>query len=472
MANSTHPHARFNFPQLSAPLPWRGVALGAMLLHFGQTVSAQVTAPGVPSRPLVQAVGSGSTLNPTRQLTLTPIQQEAFEKMPDVDTLYNDGKHEQAGTLGLRLIQGGAKPSNDVRLKIANSLAWTGRLKESYPQYELLLGTDLDAQARLALANSERWRDRADKALPMYNQILALDPSNVGAREGIEYGSRDLRPSTTISFGDIKDSGGVGRRYLTVAHRWRDETNTKIFEIETRGLRDRLDPQGLRVNEGDVTFRFQPLDVPMQPKAYVTLQGTPHANVYGGVRLKLGDGPTHVYMDRLSWGPFALSPRSTEAGLSAYHLGADTTHNHALGSFYGRADAYRVSDSNTVVTSQLRFTPSWRPLGPGIKAFVSTDTRDVKFNTANYWSPAKGSGTLGAGIIGEWSDKDWLLVGSGQLGRPIYGEAGNSWSASAGGKRWLGKDYAVGVNLWGMSSWRDGANYRARSMVVNLEKLW
>jgi hypothetical protein len=210
----------------------------------------------------------------------------------------------------------------------------------------------------------------------------------------------------------------------------------------------------------------------MQPKVYVNFQGLPKGGAFGGVRLRLADGPTHFYADRLAWGPLAVSARATDAGMTAYHLGVESTQSTSLGSFYGRLSGYRVSDSNTVLTSALRFTPAWRPLGQGIKAYVSTDTRDVKFNSLNYWSPASGSGTVSVGLSAEWSDKDWVLYSSGQMGRPIYGESGNSWSASAGGKRWLGKDYALGLNMWGMSSWRDGANYRARSMTVNLEKLW
>ncbi len=452
------------------PLLIRSI-LGWTCLSVCCAAAAQ-TPPPTRGRISFSTSGERLPLTATRDLNLTAEQQEILQQLPEIDRLYAVQNHEATGTLGWRLIKLGANPSDEVRLKIANSLAWTGRLNEAYSQYELLLGTRFDTDARLALANAERWRDRADKAMPMFSQVLALDPSNTGARDGLEYGSRDLRPSTTVSGGRLADSGGMERQYMTVSHRWRDESNTKIYEVESRVMQDRLTPPGLRVNEADVTLRFQPLDVAMQPRVYVNFQGLPKTGAFGGVRLKLGDGPTHFYADRLAWGPLAVSARATEAGMTAYHLGVESTQSTFLGSFYGRLSGYRVSDSNTVLTSAFRFTPAWRPLGPGIKAYVSTDTRDVKFNTLNYWSPASGTGTVSVGLSGEWSDKDWVLYGSGQMGRPMYGESGNSWSASAGGKRWLGKDYALGVNMWGMSSWRDGANYRARSMTVNLEKLW
>ena len=411
-------------------------------------------------------------LSNSRGLNLAPGQKETLDLFAQVDDLYTAGRYEAAGTQGMDLIRRGSKPNDDLRFKIANSLAWTGRLAEAYTQYEFLLDGPFDGEARLALANSDRWAGRADRAMPMYRQVLALDPSNTGARDGAVQGERDLRASTTVSYGRSKDSGEMERRYLTVAHRWRDETGTKVYEVETRAMQDRLDPVGLRVREGDVTLRFQPLDVAYEPKVYVNFQGTPKTGAFGGIRLKVAEGPTQVYLDRLNWGATAVSARALDAGLTAYHAGIESRYGLGIGELYGRASAYRVSDGNSVLTTTLKFTPSWRPLGPGIKAYVVTDTRDVRFNTLNYWSPAQGSGIASLGLTGEWSQSNWFFYTAGQVGRPIYGEAGTNWSASAAAKRWITPDYAVGVNLWGMSSWRDGANYRARSVSVNLEKLW
>jgi tetratricopeptide (TPR) repeat protein len=412
------------------------------------------------------------SLTTSPMLGLSPAQKDALERAAEVEKLYADVKHEAAGTAGLALVRQGVSISDDLRLKIANSLAWTGRLNEAYAQYELLLNGRFDGEARLALANATRWRGRADLAMPMYSQVLALDPDNTGAREGLALGERELRPSTTVSLGQSADSGDMKRRYLTVSHRWRDAAGTRIFEVETRAMQDRIDPVSLRVPQADVTLRFQPLDVPLEPRVYVNLQGAPHSSVYGGARLKLGEGATHVQVDRLNWGAAAVSARALDAGLSAYHAGVESRHGLSAGEVYGRASVFRISDGNTLLTTSLKFTPSWQPLGPGIKAYVVTDTRDVRFNTPNYWSPVIGSGTASLGLLGEWSSNDWFFYTVGQLGRPLYGEAGNSWSASAAARRWLSKDYALGINVWGLSSVRDGANYRARSVSVNMEKLW
>jgi hypothetical protein len=100
------------------------------------------------------------------------------------------------------------------------------------------------------------------------------------------------------------------------------------------------------------------------------------------------------------------------------------------------------------------------------------EVRDAEFNAPSYWSPEEGSGTAYVGLKGEWSADDWNIYSSAQVSGRLFGDAGNGWSFSAGGKRWLSNDVAMSMNLWAMASRRDNSAYRARSMSVNLEKLW
>ena len=143
-----------------------------------------------------------------------------------------------------------------------------------------------------------------------------------------------------------------------------------------------------------------------------------------------------------------------------------------LGKISGRVNYYNVSDGNTVVTSNLNVDASWRPLGNNFKPFFGLETRYAKFNTPNYWSPASGSGAAYIGLRGEWTAADWSLYTSGQISAPFWGEAGNGWSVSAGGKRWFSNELAVSMNLWAMANHRDNSSYRAQSASINLEKLW
>ncbi|MBP7780116.1 MAG: hypothetical protein KA045_01095 [Burkholderiaceae bacterium] len=410
-------------------------------------------------------------LSPSLSLGAADQARAGLVLLVELDKLFDAAQHEAAGTLGLQLLEQGVRPNETQRLNIANSLAWSNRLPQAVNAYQTLLGGRHDAQARLAIANALRWDGHPDLAMPEYQRALVSDLGNRGAVDGLEYSARELRPSTTVSVGGAKDSSDMRRNTLMVNHRWRGANSAQIFELETRVAQDKLDPAQLKVSETDLTIRYQDMDLPLTPKVHLNLMAKPHGNVYGGLRLKLAES-TFLSLDRQNWGIASFSARALDQNLSAYRVGMDSRYRAGMGEFAGAVHIYRISDSNTVLSSSFKFTPSWRPLGPGLKFFTSVETRDVRFNTLNYWSPKDGSGTAYLGVLGEWSEKDWSLYGSAQVGRPVYGEAGSAWSVSAAGKRWINTDMALGFNLWSLSSWRDGLKYRAHSMAVNLEKLW
>jgi hypothetical protein len=143
-----------------------------------------------------------------------------------------------------------------------------------------------------------------------------------------------------------------------------------------------------------------------------------------------------------------------------------------MGTLTGRFDYYSISDANTEVTGGLNFNSAWRPLGTHFKPFAGVETRVAQYTTLNYWAPVNGSGTAYAGLTGEWGEADWNVSASAQLGTRLYGDAGNGWSVSAGGKLWLTSDVALNGNLWSMSSFRDNVAYKAQSLNLNLEKIW
>jgi hypothetical protein len=158
--------------------------------------------------------------------------------------------------------------------------------------------------------------------------------------------------------------------------------------------------------------------------------------------------------------------------VAASHIGLTVSRNLNLGSVFGRVDYYNISDANYIVSGRLQLNSSWRPMGNHLKPFMSLETRRAKFNTLNYWSPDQGSTSLYAGMLAEWGVAEWNIFTSAQYGVGLSGEAGNGWSVTAGGKRWVSNDLALSMNLWSMSSWRDNANYRAQSAILTLEKLW
>lgn len=380
------------------------------------------------------------------------------------------GNYQAVGTEGLALLAK-EKPDEALQLIIANSLAWTGRLKEAVPAYQGLTTGQYANDANVGLANIQRWRGRDDQAMPIYRRVLDSDPGHAAALEGAALASRELSPRTQLSFGGSSDSSDMQRRSATVNHRWRDSTGARIMEVETSGVRDRL--PGTEATQQDVTVRYEDLSLPLKPSMELSMPTQAGRTLYGSARIRFAqDEQASLTVGRVNWGRMASNANALALRLSASHIGMTVAHQFTIGTLQGRFNYYDISDNNQLLTSSLHLVSAWRPIGNNFKPFVGMETRGTKFNTPNYWSPEQGSGTLYAGMMGEWGSADWNFYASGQTGVRLYGDAGASWSVSAGGKRWLSKDVALSMYLWSMASTRDNATYRAQSANMNLEKLW
>jgi hypothetical protein len=380
--------------------------------------------------------------------------------------MYKAGNYAETGTAGLALISK-EKVDEQLQLYIANSLAWTNRLKEAGQLYRVLIEGKYKMSAMLGLANLNRWQGRDHLSAPMYKQILAVDPTNKDALEGLRLTDREMKPKTTVTIGGSNDSSDIQLRTLKINHRWRDPSGANIWEVETTRVRN--NNLVTEVQRQDFAVRYKMLETPFKPRLEL---GTDGQKVYGSAGVELGTLPVLVEVGRVNWGLLSSNPAALAANLSATRLGVQGSTSLAAGSLFGRADFYNISDGNTITTSALRFTPSWRPLGSHFKPLLGIETRNAKFNTLNYWSPSDGYGSATAGVMGEWGEPDWNFFASAQVGARLFGEAGRSWSLSSGGKRWLNKDWAVGMNFWAMGSQRDNLPYRARSLYFTVEKLW
>ena len=410
----------------------------------------------------IPPAGAGKNQSTTDNIKKNPEQQRILD--------FNiAGNYQAVGTEGL-LLMSKEKLDDDLQLMIANSLAWTGRMTEAIPTYQGLANGKFANEANVGLANVFRWNGRDSLAAPLYRAVLVTDPENKDAMEGLELANRELRPRTTVSVGGSNDSAEIQRRAVTVNHRWRDSTGANVMEIETSVVRDRLPT--VQANQADLTFRYQALNLTLKPSFEISSATKTSGNVYASGAIKLFDDQLALQAGRINWGRIATNPNGLAANLSAWNAGLIWNQNLSFGRLLARANYYDISDGNRIVTSSVNFAPTWRPLGSHFKPFVGIETRDAKFNTLNYWSPAQGYGTAFAGLVAEWEDADWNFYTSAQAGIPLYGEAGKSWNLLIGGKRWISPDVAVGFSAGVLSSRRDSTEYRARSANVSVEKLW
>jgi thioredoxin-like negative regulator of GroEL len=391
---------------------------------------------------------------------LSPGTQEVLELM-------KSGNHQDAGTKGLALIAK-EKVDDEVRVMVANSLAWTARLKEAATVYASVKTGAAAQDAEVGLANIEHWQGRDDLAASRYRKVLASDPEHAGASEGLALALRELRPRTIFNAGRSRDSADVQRDAGTLTQRWSSSDGSRRYEVEASAVRDRSPSAAER--EQAVTLRYSAPTLSLKPSFELSVPNRSERTVYGGVRATVAE--TTIEVARVNWGKMALTPQALTAGLSANHIGAEWKRNVDIGSISARLAYYDISDNNTIWTSALQLTPSWRPLGTHFKPFVGMETREARFNTPQYWSPAIGFGTAYAGLMAEWGAAEWSLFGSAQAGTRLYGDAGTSWSISTGGKRWIGEDFGIGFALWSMASQRDNARYRASSANFTVEKIW
>jgi hypothetical protein len=392
-----------------------------------------------------------------------PNRSPELQRIMDLSMM---GDYQAVVTEG-SVLQGKGGLDDELKLIFANSLAWTGRLPEATQAYQGLTTGKFAKEAHIGLANIDRWLGYDHRAAPVYRSVIAIDPENSDALQGLELTSRELSPRTMIGYAGSNDSSDLYTRTLTANHRWRDSTGANIMEIETSHFKGSLPTS--ESEQRDATFRYKALEREYKPNFEVSVAG---GAVYGGAGVALGERPILVEAGLVNWGRFTTNPNALSAKLSASHVGLQASQDFSFGKLVGRVDGYGISDGNFIATSSLRLSPVWRPLGSHFKPLLGIETRDAKFNTTNYWSPAQGYGSVYAGLLGEWGNDDWSLYASGQAGRPLYGEAGASWSWSAGGRRWLSTDVAISLSLWGLSNQRDNAPYRANTFALNLEKLW
>lgn len=399
---------------------------------------------------------------PVASKTLSPATQRLYD-------LNAAGEYQTLGSEGLASFAH-STPDDELRLMVANSLAWTGRTKQAEAQYQLVGPGRYKNDAETGLANLYRWRGRDDQALVRYQNVLRDSPKNPAAMQGLTLAKRELQPRTLLGFSGSADSGGETRHPGLLNHRWRDTGGTNLFEIEGGFIASH---QNLaRADQRDFTARYQSLDLPFQPRLELAQQFRPTLGSYGKIGIRFADNEIGVEAGHDNWGKIAATTPALNAGLGANHLGINARHTYDIGQLFAAADFYSISDSNSIRTAKLDYKPAWLPLGNHIKPYVGMETRDAKNNTVLYWSPAIGFGTAYAGLQAEWGQDTWSLFGSGQLGTRLYGEAGSSWSISGGTKYWLTRDIALNLSLWKMQSWRNNATYRAKSFNLGVEQLW
>jgi tetratricopeptide (TPR) repeat protein len=360
--------------------------------------------------------------------------------------------------------------SDDLRLSIAHSLAWTGEYEEALRQYEMLNATGYTREALLGRANVYRWSGRHEQAVPLYERYLEQDPRHDEARNNYELSKRELQPRTRLWRSRQWDNTDAARSEWSVNHRYRSPDQKEIFEIE--GVLDEEHRNELSLDQREITLRYENLKLPGKPWLEATLQTKPESDPFFLSRFRVQDNPTHVYLGHVNWGKLVFDPNALNDHLTANRAGADTSVITRIGQWRAAYDYYDIDDGNTVHEPRLRYVPAWQPISlPDQRFFFAVHGRFAKRADPRYWSPEDGYCSLDLGYEGEWLTLQHDAYFYVQRGTKLCGEGQDVWSGGGGYKYSIG-DFSLGVQGRVSNSWRDDSTYRERQWIGTIEKRW
>lgn len=386
---------------------------------------------------------------------------------------YEAEDYPAAARLGLRELAQAPKSAqtDELRLAVANSLAWTGQYEPAKEQYKALFGTRHDSEARVGLANVLRWSGQSDLAEPYYREVLARDPNNAEAKLGHELGGRDLRPAITVRGERTSDNQGVSRNEFGLSYRRWTEDQRARWEIGA--LSARMDsPQGDFSPKGVQGSLWLP-QAPFAPKveAFVYDNGVSGARLFGAVQAEPVRDKLRIRVARVDWGRLAFSGAATRDGLTAGMLGLFGATSTPLGDVRGRLDAYDISDDNRVLDGEASIKPAWQPLPWQLKWSTGVTARYADREDPRYWSPHPAYGVVFAGIERGWYLDRVDLTASARRSFTFTETAGDGWSLGLSGRYWLARTLAVGLDAWMVNAPRP-TPYTMRQVGVFLQQLW
>lgn len=403
---------------------------------------------------------------------------EVVEAVSPATQAYDEARYAEAGQLGLAELQ--ARPNDhELRLKVANALAWSGDTVRAVPLYEALVGTRLASAGRLGLANIQLWNGQPQRAAPVLRQIVAAEADNADAKTSLADAEAQLRARSTLQLGRLSDSGQARRSALQFTHGWWAADLSQRFELRAELRHETKSPEGVDEQAREIGLAWEHQRLPLAPRVELSAQQAPHTRLFGEASAQLGQGwlgeqALGLRLGRVDWGKLAFSPVALRDGLTARLIGLTSRGEAAPGQWDAQWSRYAVSDGNRVTDASLRFTPAWQPLpaASGVRVFAGLADHKARTATASYWSPTAGHRVAQLGLTwGRW-ERDWELSAELRRSQRLAGEGANGWSASAAGKRTIGRDLALRAEASHDDTRRGASSYRATALAVALERVW
>jgi len=385
---------------------------------------------------------------------------------------YEAGDYSGAARVGRQELASaeGAK-SDELRMAVANSFAWTGDYENAVAEYQRLLGTRYDADARVGLANVLRWRGQANLAEPYYRDVLRQNPDHAEAKLGQELGRRDLRPALTARVTRTEDNQGATLDEVGLAYRYWTRDLAARWDVGVLGGRfetpeGNFSPRGLQASLWLPQMRLSP-----KLEAFAYDNGAADTRLFGALTLEPVRDRLRLRFGRVDWGRQAFTGSATRDGLTAEVLGLVADVPSALGSVRARLDAYRVSDSNHVVDGEGTIVPAWQPLPGKIKWQAGVTGRRAERPDPRYWSPNPAYGVAFLGVERGWYLDRLDVTASLRRTFAFTETAADGWSVGLNARYWIARTLALGVEAWAVNAPRP-TPYDLHQVSAFVQQLW
>jgi hypothetical protein len=435
---------------------------------------------------LAMAVASIAALlvSPTfaqNQANQTGVEKSAAQEFK---TLFETGSYRASLIPGAKALSL-SPDDNELRLQLANALAWTGRYDAAIAQYErLLVDQNFEARARVGLAGILRWRGASQVALPMLQVAEKREPQNKDVQTALMQTQRELRAMTTAKLSQASDSNQLSRIELSANQRFWPQTTVfgKPLKLELGAATgsDTLGALKLRHKELSFSIALTPMGQGQRAatdwgnsagaRLELSAQHDLKTRIFGRVHADFLGDAFSLRAGHVNWGRQVFSAAALQAGLTANQFGLSGNFNSEWLLVKARLDSYSISDGNRVLDAEVAFNPTWQPLPFGFQwynnyAFRRSDRVDPK-----YWSP-KNNLTSTIGLKRSWyfDDGEFSISAGKSLG--ITRESRGGYTFAANGKYWIARDTSLGLDLFAIDAPRIGA-YRYHYFGVSMNQLW
>jgi tetratricopeptide (TPR) repeat protein len=404
--------------------------------------------------------------------------------LEEFQTLYRIGSYRAALVPGSKALSFNPH-DNELRLQLANTLAWTGRYDAATEQYERLLhDKNFEGRARVGLSNMLRWRGAPQVAMPILQEAAKQDPQNKDVVEGLKQTEREIRPLTSVKLSRAADSNNLTRIQLSASQRFWPQTT-----VLGRPLKLELGVLSGADTLGSINRRHKDLSLSIALSPMGT--GQRAATNWGnstGARLELSaqnDVRTRVFarahadflgdafsmrIGHINWGRQAFNVAALQAGLSANQLGMSGNFNSEWLLVKARLDSYAISDGNRLLDSEVSINPTWQPLPMGVQWYKAYAYRSADRVDPRYWSP-KNNLTSTYGLKRSWYFEDGEFTLSAGKSFGLTPDAKGGYSFTANGKIWISRETSLGMELFMIDAPRVGA-YRYNYLSFTLNQLW